>query len=503
MEKVTFLESIIKILNLIASVPFFIEILILTGLLLIIMIFFYFRKSKKGKVTALIIYCVTLLLLPISHFSFFVDTLDQIVENYLEIVYFPSCYVYIAMLLITDISVFIDVTKNVKAKKSNWYQALNILYFFVFEFLFFLILRTVISNEIDIFERSSIYSNANLTSLIQISSYLFWIRIGIKFVVFIINRLSKFTFEKKKTNMEEPKNEDLSLSVENINENNILSEDSIASALNTNVDTNDFDTNNSMNKGEINNPSDVIGSLDNMLETPNYLSGNAKGLSEANDDHNKEQRLEGPIYNIPYLNSDIKELNKKESTESVEKNSFDGISYNSDMNSNEIEHIKEEKVGETLNIPRLDNSIETLDINNSTDFVEKNSFDAPSYKLNINSNDVSTLDAYIPTYEKKEELIDSYLNNDIQIKEEKARETLNIPSLDNSIETLDMNESTDFVEKNSSNIEKIPILDIDGLDNNVETIQENRISNVNPQKTHDLTIKEEDDVDNYFDDFYE
>ena len=55
MEKVTFLQSIIKVLNLIASIPFFIEILILTAFLLIIMIFFYFRKSKKGKITSLII----------------------------------------------------------------------------------------------------------------------------------------------------------------------------------------------------------------------------------------------------------------------------------------------------------------------------------------------------------------------------------------------------------------------------------------------------------------
>ena len=42
MERVTFIESIIKILNLIASVPFFIEILLLTLILTIMMIFFYF-----------------------------------------------------------------------------------------------------------------------------------------------------------------------------------------------------------------------------------------------------------------------------------------------------------------------------------------------------------------------------------------------------------------------------------------------------------------------------
>ena len=103
MEKVTFLQSIIKVLNLIASIPFFIEILILTAFLLIIMIFFYFRKSKKGKITSLIIYFVTLLLLPISHFSFFVETLDKIVENFIAVIYFPSCYVYIAACIVAGL----------------------------------------------------------------------------------------------------------------------------------------------------------------------------------------------------------------------------------------------------------------------------------------------------------------------------------------------------------------------------------------------------------------
>lgn len=443
MEKVTFLESIIKILNLIASVPFFIEILILTGLLLIIMIFFYFRKSKKGKITALIIYCVTLLLLPVSHFSFFVDTLDQIVENYLEIVYFPSCYVYIGMILVTDISIFIDIAKNVKAKKSNWYQALNILYFFVFQFLFFLILRTVISNDIDIFERSSIYSNADLTSLIQISSYLFWIRIGIKLVVFIINRLSRFTFEKKKTNIESPNN-NLSLSTENINEKNIVLEDSVTPILNSDVDTGD----NAAYEEEANNPVGALDSSDNLVKTSDYLDENTKSF-------NNKEELEEPLYNTPYLNSDIK----------------------------------------------------TLNMNNSTDSVEKNFSKESSYKYDINTNNVNAYNSYIPTYERREDPTDSYLNNDIIYpKVTKIDESLNIPHLDNSVEVLNMNNSTDSVEKEFSDADAIPILDIDDSENNTQVIQDNKISNLIstiPQETSDLIIKEDDDIDNYFDDFYE
>ena len=198
MERVTFFESIIKILKTVSSIPLFIEILILTLFLLTIMIFFYFRESKNGRVTALIIYCVTLCLLPLTHLSFFINTIDKIVENYIKILYFPSCYVYIVTLIITDVSLLLSLVKDIRENNRKWYMVVDLIYFSIFQFLFFMIVRLVVTNNIDVFERAHLYSNANLTSCIQISSYLFWIRIGIILVSKLINRLS--SFELKESN---------------------------------------------------------------------------------------------------------------------------------------------------------------------------------------------------------------------------------------------------------------------------------------------------------------
>jgi len=209
MEKVTFWESIIRILKYIASVPFLIEVLILTVLLLLAMLFFYFKKSTKGKKLALLIYIVTLLLLPISNLSFFVNTMDGLIENYIRILYFPNCYIYMIMLVVTDIGVLrllVRNTKNLeKNKKESIIDILNITYFFLFNFMFFLIIGVVVANNVDIFDTSSLYSVGLLISLIQISSYLFWIRIGIKLLIFVINKLSCFPIGNNKLNIEEQK----------------------------------------------------------------------------------------------------------------------------------------------------------------------------------------------------------------------------------------------------------------------------------------------------------
>lgn len=314
MEKISFLDSIIKILNLIASVPFFIEILILSIILLIVMIFFYFKKSKKGKITSIIIYFIVLILLPVSHISFFASTLDKVVENFVKIIYFPSCYVYMFLLILTDISVFISILKNNKEKQIKVVGILDLIYFFVFQFLFFLIVRLIITNSIDVFERTSLYSNAELTSLIQVSSYIFWIRIGIMLISFIVNRLSKSPIlsdsNDKVVNSEENKN------FNNINESNIS--DITYSSVDMNNQTipkNSFiePINNEKNfdNTEIENKTvkptlDNMNGISSMLDIPIIEHTNTRHAFVENNYSNKTEKAEGNndllVPTIPTIN---------------------------------------------------------------------------------------------------------------------------------------------------------------------------------------------------------
>lgn len=267
MERVTFYESILKVLKTISSIPLFIEILILTGLLLIIMIFFYFRKSKIGRSTSLIIYIISLCLLPISHFSFFVDTLDKIVENYIKILYFPSCYVYIAILIITDVSILGSLIKNIKDNNRKWYVVLDIIYFGIFQFLFFMILRLVITNNIDIFERTELYSNSNLTSCLQISSYLFWIRFAIIIIIKIINKLSSFELiNKSKDNIQ------IAKAPKNIN--NTIDVSKLVQNFNTDVPKETYTNNSLKNSANIDK---------SIISNENCTNNNVTGVPIQND----------------------------------------------------------------------------------------------------------------------------------------------------------------------------------------------------------------------------
>lgn len=506
MEKVTFLQSIIKVLNLIASIPFFIEILILTAFLLIIMIFFYFRKSKKGKITSLIIYFVTLLLLPISHFSFFVETLDKIVENFISVIYFPSCYVYIATLLITDFSILRNVIKNTRdTKRGKWYQILNLVYFFAFQFLFFLIIRVVITNNIDIFTRSSLYSNTNLTSLIQISSYLFWIRMGIKLIIFIIDRLSKFSFNKKdkKLIVSEPINNEnnldnnssqdlvkpLTIEDKNIDINNTVS-NNINSNINTNINSNiNSNFNSNFNNNIVNNINNHIG--DNVIE-PDIVTNNIDPINNVNDvvrpiiktKNNNSNKVVKPL-DEGLINSKINlsnnDIDIDNSLYNMKPITPDIRPFNSDIEK-QTDIIKPIITSDT-SVPILKPAVETLDLsmdNNHDNIKPVEILDIKPPREDVNNSTIETLDI-----------------ND-------TGPDFNIPSV--------INLSTDTVDKNNNNnksVESFSPFDIlKETEQYVPVEQSSNLSGTNVNKDTvnniDLTINDiDDDNDNYFDDFYD
>lgn len=453
MEKVTFLQSLIKILKLISSIPFFIEILILTVFLLIIMIFFYFRKSKKGKITSLIIYFVTLFLLPISHFSFFVDTADKIIENFVAIIYFPSCYVYIATLLITDFSTLLNVIKNTKdVKKGKWYQALEIVYFFLFQFLFFLIVRVVITEDIDIFTRTSLYSDANLTSLIQISSYLFWIRIGIRVIAFIIDRLSKFSFKSNRKDKKESFTDDVAAETNDLVEMNL-----------NDVNTSNNDSNIAQLNEFINVSNEIIGSSSNASISKGNNTLNTDNTDRSDKVGNKVVKplevVEGDLFNI---------------------NNYDNVDVNIDNNLEKLE------INNNLyNVEPLQQ-----DIKSPYDFSEH---DAANINNNINNN-INALDSEL-------EVLD--LSEDADKDDNIVVETLNM----NEVYPYQQKEnvfSTKAVEKNNvedvSAEKKSPFDILKEAEQYVPISQEQYKLNNNI----DLTIdNSNDDNDNYFDDFYE
>lgn len=281
MEKLSFYESIIKLLSVISSIPFFIEILILTLIMLIIMIFFYYKKTKKGKTIALIIYIVCLLLLPISKINFFIKTFDTFIENFMEVVYFPSYYMYILILLYTDIDVLINFIRNSKKNKSEWYNIFSIIYFCIIQLIFYMIITLITKNNINAFERKELYSNLQIVSIVQVCSYLFWIRILVLIIKRIVNSLYNIIY-KKNNNINE---ENIKVS---INNKKIIKEEKVDTKGDEDNHKSEYEGNSEFDDKINKNQK----KKNNNIFNNDFIINNDKSKVDENNDENKKNKSE-------------------------------------------------------------------------------------------------------------------------------------------------------------------------------------------------------------------
>ena len=189
MEKVTVFESIAKIFKMIASTPLLIGVLVVSIILLVVTSIFHLKNKKSGNIVVLCIFVVSIVLLVAFNISFFVNWLDKIVENFVKNLYFPSWYMYMVAIIYTDFLLFKKL-KNSFTEDAKKTDILDYVYFYIFHLLFFMIIQIVTKDKVDIFSTTDLYNNSKLLSLIQISSYIFWIRVIIQFLSFIINKLA-------------------------------------------------------------------------------------------------------------------------------------------------------------------------------------------------------------------------------------------------------------------------------------------------------------------------
>jgi hypothetical protein len=117
------------------------------------------------------------------------------VEEIFMAIYFPNLAVYSLVIVSTNICLFISL---IKKQVQNEYKIANIFSTIILDFLFILILETIIKNDIDIYETLTIYSNKEMLVLIELSTaiYTAWI-IVIGFIKLVDKTIGKEKVEEK------------------------------------------------------------------------------------------------------------------------------------------------------------------------------------------------------------------------------------------------------------------------------------------------------------------
>ena len=185
MLQLTLIEKLQILFDLILTSSFFIFLLIFTILVFIILL--DSRNHKRKKITRYIrgIYALVFVSVIIKFHSSFLSIIDYLINNIFVIFYFPNIAIYAAMIIIINIIMLRSLFSN----KNNSLRLLNIASYSIIMYLMLLVIYTITTQDLNVYDPISLYTNKNVLVLIEISNILFVIWM----ILLLINKILDFS----------------------------------------------------------------------------------------------------------------------------------------------------------------------------------------------------------------------------------------------------------------------------------------------------------------------
>ena len=110
------------------------------------------------------------------------DIIDGIFMNF----YFPSIYIYLVVFTFTFVIFMITLLNRYL---TNTYRVITNVYFYTFNFLFILFIYIICSNDINVFDKISLFTCNSALILLELSISLFFIYLVVTALIYITNYL--------------------------------------------------------------------------------------------------------------------------------------------------------------------------------------------------------------------------------------------------------------------------------------------------------------------------
>lgn len=157
------------------------------GIILLFILANKFKNKKITKVICIIIYVSIFGYLIYMYQGEILNLLDYLMDNLVRLLLFPNLAIYILVLVIVNIFIIKSTFSN---KDSNFQKIINIIYFGLFNILFYLIVNNIITNQINVYEQLDIYTNKELLNLIVLNMKIFVIWLFTILIIKFINHIS-------------------------------------------------------------------------------------------------------------------------------------------------------------------------------------------------------------------------------------------------------------------------------------------------------------------------
>ena len=194
MEDYSLIDKFNMLMNIIVSNPLFLFCSMIGVFVLIFYIINIKQENKVNKWIFISIWIVLALILIIKYNKVMIGLLDNLFDSIFTALYFPDLATYIIVLIISNFSFVYSIFSKKISKKV---RALNFVSALIINIFLILIIDIVNTNNINVYEELTVYSNSSLLILIQLTTAIFTSWILLVLLLNAYSKLKKYDKEKK------------------------------------------------------------------------------------------------------------------------------------------------------------------------------------------------------------------------------------------------------------------------------------------------------------------
>ena len=183
MQDFSLIERIKILSSIVVSSKFFLMFSIFVIISLMLLLITYILDKKLNKIVYISIWMIFLLIILIFYHDVLLNIVDNLFDNMFMIIYFPSISFYFIILVVSNFFLLYSVF-NKKIKKV--YKTLNILNALLINSILLFVVSIINKNNINVYDKLSVYSNSNLLVLIEFTTafFIIWLILNFSFTTY-------------------------------------------------------------------------------------------------------------------------------------------------------------------------------------------------------------------------------------------------------------------------------------------------------------------------------
>ena len=189
MKNYSLVEKSKILMDIILSSPLFLFCFMLGIAVLIFYIISVKKEKSINKWIFISIWAVLAVIVLINYNSIVIKLIDNLFDSFFEALYFPNLTIYIIILIISNFFFFYSIFSK---KIDRKYKLLNFVNVLIIDIFLIIIIDTVKTNNINVYDELNIYSNSNLLVLLEMTSAIFVSWILLSLLVKTHNKLKKY-----------------------------------------------------------------------------------------------------------------------------------------------------------------------------------------------------------------------------------------------------------------------------------------------------------------------